>query len=151
MQSLQMLGERPAHGPGSGQLRGIDQCRVVPSGRRARRHLGADQPAPDDHDTSGPGLEDRPKLVGVVNSAKHERSAHTLDEGDIPRADAARDHEAIEPKPRTVAEDDLTPARSTLVAVSPRRHTTPAGAPSIARPARSVARVRNALESRKRS
>ena len=56
-----------------------------------------------------PDLEDGPERLGVVDRAKHERSAHTLDERDVPGAGAGRDHQTVEPKRRPVAQDDLTP------------------------------------------
>ena len=114
MQSLQVLGDRPAHGPGCRQVGGIDHGRVVASGHCVRRDLGADQPTPDDDHASGTGLEDGPELVGVLDRAKHERAADRLDEGDIASTGAGRDHEAVEPKRRPVTQDDPTPGEIQL-------------------------------------
>ena len=79
-----------------------------------RRDLSADQATPDDDDASGTGLQDGPELLGVLDRAQHERSADPLDELDVARAGAGRDHQAVEPKRRPVVEDDLTPGEIEL-------------------------------------
>ena len=53
-------------------------------------------PPPTTTTRRGPGLEDGAERVGVLERAKHERPADTLDEGDISSSGAGRDHQAVE-------------------------------------------------------